>query len=68
MGKLRSAYSILVGKTKQKRPLKRPRRSWEDKIRMNFREIGWEGVDCMQGSVADPYVHGDEPSGFITGG
>jgi hypothetical protein len=36
----------LVGKSEGKRPLGRPRHRWED-IRMNLREIGWEGVDWM---------------------
>jgi len=30
-----------------KRPLGRPRRRWEDTIKMDFREIGWKGVNCM---------------------
>jgi hypothetical protein len=29
-----------------KRPLGRPRRGWDDNIGLDFREIGWEGVDC----------------------
>jgi hypothetical protein len=31
-------------KTLGKRPLGRPRHQWEDNIRMNLREIGWEGM------------------------
>jgi len=27
------------------RPPERPRREWEDNIRLDFREVGWEGVD-----------------------
>jgi hypothetical protein len=42
-----NAYKILVGKPEGKRPLGRPRRRWEDNIRMDFSEIGWEGMDCM---------------------
>jgi hypothetical protein len=34
----------LVGKPEGKRPLGRRRRRWEDGIRMDLREIGWEGV------------------------
>jgi hypothetical protein len=41
----RSAYRILVGKPEGKRPLGRPRRRWEDNIKMNLGEIGWGGVD-----------------------
>ena len=36
----RSAFKILTGKPTGKRPLGRPRRGWEDKIRMDFEEIG----------------------------
>jgi hypothetical protein len=36
----RSVYRILVGKPKGKRPLKRPRRRWEDGIKMDLRETG----------------------------
>jgi hypothetical protein len=34
-----------VGKPERERPLERFRRRWEDNIRMDFRIIGWEGVD-----------------------
>jgi hypothetical protein len=37
----------LVGKCEGKRPLIKPRRRWEDNMRMHLREIGWEGVDWM---------------------
>jgi hypothetical protein len=40
-GVKRNAYMILVGKTEEKRPLRRPRRRWEDNIKMSLREIGW---------------------------
>jgi hypothetical protein len=36
-----------VGKPERKRPLGRPRRRWEDNIRMDLREVGWERVDWM---------------------
>jgi hypothetical protein len=42
MGEIRNAYGILVGKPEGERPLGRPMRRWEDNIRMNVREIGWE--------------------------
>jgi hypothetical protein len=32
----------------QKRPLGRPRRRWEDGIKMDLRKIGWESVDWIQ--------------------
>jgi hypothetical protein len=42
---MRKAYNILVGKPERKRPLGKPSRRWENNIRMNFREIGWEVVN-----------------------
>ena len=36
----RSAFKILTGKPKRKRPLGSPRRRWEDNIRMDLEEIG----------------------------
>jgi hypothetical protein len=38
---------VLVGKPEGKRPLGRPRRRWEDGIRINLREIDW-GVEWIQ--------------------
>ena len=40
MEQSRNAYIVLVGKPEGKRPLGRPRRRWEDNIRMNLREVG----------------------------
>jgi hypothetical protein len=45
MGAKRNAYRISVGKPKGKRPLGRPRRRWVDNIKMDLREIGWDGLD-----------------------
>jgi hypothetical protein len=45
---MRNAYKILVGKPEGKSPLGRPRHRWEDNIKMDLREIGWEDVDLMQ--------------------
>jgi len=42
---MRNAYNSLVGKPDGKRPLGRQR--WEDNIRIDVREIVWEGVDRM---------------------
>ena len=36
----RSDFKILTGKSTGKRPLERPRRRWEDSIRMDIKEIG----------------------------
>jgi hypothetical protein len=43
----RNAYRILVGKPEGKRPLGRPRRRWVDKIKMDLREVGWDGMDWI---------------------
>jgi hypothetical protein len=47
MGEKRNAYKNLVGKPEGERLLGRPRRRWEDNIRMNLREIGWGGMDWI---------------------
>jgi hypothetical protein len=43
MGKRRGAYGALVGKPEGRRPLGRPRRRWEDNIKMDPREVGLGG-------------------------
>jgi hypothetical protein len=48
LGEERNVYKDLVGKPEGKRPLGRPRHRWEDGIRMNLKEIGWENVDWIQ--------------------
>jgi hypothetical protein len=51
MGEERKMYKVLVGKPEGKRPLGRPRRRWEDGIRMDLREIGlgvWTGFDWLR--------------------
>jgi hypothetical protein len=40
-----TVHRILVGKSEAKRPLERPRRRWMDNIKMDLREIGWDGMD-----------------------
>jgi hypothetical protein len=40
MGERRSAYRALVGKPEGRRPLGRPRRTWEDNIKMDLRKVG----------------------------
>jgi hypothetical protein len=44
----RKVYKILVGNPKGKTPLGRPRRRWEDGIRMDLREISCGGMDWIQ--------------------
>jgi hypothetical protein len=50
-GERRNAYTNLVGKPEGKRPLGRPRRMWDDNIKMDLGELGWGGwgwVDLAQ--------------------
>jgi hypothetical protein len=48
MGEDRKVYKVLVGNSERKRPLGRPRRRWEDGIRMDLREIGLGRVDWIR--------------------
>ena len=43
MGERRSVHRFLVGKPKRKRPLGRPRRRWQDNIKMDLQEVGCGG-------------------------
>jgi hypothetical protein len=44
----RKVYKVLVGNPEGKRPLGRPRRRWEDGVRMDLKEIGLGGVDWIR--------------------
>jgi hypothetical protein len=46
-GEKRNAYRILVGKPEDKRQLGRPRRIWEDNIKMDLRDREWGGMDWI---------------------
>jgi hypothetical protein len=48
MGEGRDVYGVLVGRPEGKRPLERPRRRWEDNIKMNLREIGMGGASWIR--------------------
>jgi hypothetical protein len=48
MGEEIKVYKVLVGKYEGKRPLGRPRHRWEDEVRMDLREIGYESVDWVR--------------------
>jgi hypothetical protein len=48
MGEERRVYKVLVGKPEGRRPLGRPRRRWEDGIRMDLRVTGLGGVDWIR--------------------
>jgi hypothetical protein len=45
MGEGRGVYRVLVGRSKGKRPLGRPRYRWEDNIKLDLREMGINGVN-----------------------
>jgi hypothetical protein len=46
MGEKRGAYRILLGRPEERRPLERPRRRYEDNIKMDLQEVGW-GMDWI---------------------
>ncbi|KAJ4439967.1 hypothetical protein ANN_08098, partial [Periplaneta americana] len=47
MGESINAYRVLVGRPEGKRPLGRPRRRWEDNIKMDLREVGYDDRDWI---------------------
>jgi hypothetical protein len=47
MGEKRDAYRILVGRPEGRRLLGRPRRRWEDNIKMDLQNVGW-GMDWIE--------------------
>jgi hypothetical protein len=47
MGETKNVYRITMGKPEGKRPLGRPRRRWVDNIKIDLREIGWNGLDWI---------------------
>jgi hypothetical protein len=47
MGERRGAYRILVRRSEGRRQLGRPRRRWEDNIKMDLQEVGWGGMDWI---------------------
>jgi hypothetical protein len=67
MGEGRNVYRVLVGRPEGKIPLGRPRRRWKYGIKMDIREICWEGCVDSRGSgyvfLAGCCGCGDEPSG-----
>jgi len=48
IGERRGVYKVLVGKPEGKRPLGRPRRRWEDTIKMDLQEVGCRGLDWIE--------------------
>jgi hypothetical protein len=57
MGVRRGVYRVWVGKPEGKRPLGRPRRRWEDNIKMDFQKVRCGGMGTCES--------GDETSGSI---
>jgi hypothetical protein len=47
MGERRGVHRVLVGKPDGKRPLGKPRRRWEDNIKMVLQELGCESIDWI---------------------
>jgi hypothetical protein len=43
----RGVYRVLVGKPVGKRPLGRPRRRWDDNVRLDLQEVGCGGMDWI---------------------
>jgi hypothetical protein len=48
MGEDRGVHRMLVGKPEGKRPLRRPRRRWEDNIKIDLQEVGEGREDWME--------------------
>jgi hypothetical protein len=47
MGERRGAYRVLLGKREGRRSLGRPRRRWEDNIKIDLQEVGWGGMELI---------------------
>jgi hypothetical protein len=47
MEAIKNLYQVLVGKSVGKRQLERRRHRWEDNIRIDLKEMGWGGRDCI---------------------
>jgi len=48
MGESRGVYRVLVGKPEGKRPLGRPKHSWEDNIKIDLQEVGCGGMGWIK--------------------
>jgi hypothetical protein len=69
MGEERGVHRVLVGKPEGKSPLGRPRRRWEDNIKMDFKEVEGGRGDWMElfriRTGGGHCEYGKEPSGSI---
>jgi hypothetical protein len=65
----RCVYRVLVGRPEEKRPRGRPRSRWEDNIKMDLKEIVFDGTNQIRMAEKSPMAsfceHGNEPSGSI---
>jgi hypothetical protein len=73
MGEERGMYRVLVEKPERKRPMGRPRRRWEDNIRMDLQEVRCGGMDWIglaqdKKQVSSNGECGNEPTGLIKRG
>ena len=48
MGNRRGVHRVLVGKPEGKKPLGRPRRRWDDNIKMDLQEVGCAAMDWIE--------------------
>jgi hypothetical protein len=48
MRERRSVYCVLVGNSEGKRPFGKPRRGWEDNIKLDLQEVGCGGMDWIR--------------------
>jgi len=48
MGERRDVYSVLMGKPEGKRPLGRPKRRWDDNIKLDLQEVGCGSMDWIE--------------------
>jgi len=48
MGERRYVYSVLMGKPEGKRPLGRPKRRWDDNIKLDLQEVGCGSMDWIE--------------------
>jgi hypothetical protein len=46
-GREQRCNRVLVGRPEGKRPLRRPRFRWEDRTKMDLKEVGWGGIDWI---------------------
>jgi hypothetical protein len=70
MGERRGAYRVLMWKPEGNRPLSRPRRRWENNIKIDLKEFDREGVNWIDldqgtGRLAGSCERGNETSGSI---